>query len=81
MIFSGDETCDVGADTASPVSDDYSPRDSHFTGKVEWVQIDIAEAAEDARPPDLTRGAAPDRDGTAVARLGLVLIWACTRTR
>ena len=47
MIFSGDETCDIGADTASPVSDEYSSRDSHFTGKVEWVQIDIAEAAED----------------------------------
>jgi arylsulfatase len=47
MIFSGDETCDIGSDTASPVSDDYTSQDSRFTGKVEWVQIDIAEAAED----------------------------------
>jgi hypothetical protein len=47
MIFSGDETCDVGSDTASPVTDDYKPEESHFTGTVEWVQIDIAEAAED----------------------------------
>jgi len=47
MIFSGDETCDLGSDTASPVSPDYTPETSHFTGKIEWVQIDIAEAAED----------------------------------
>jgi arylsulfatase len=47
MLFSGDETCDVGSDTASPVSDDYTSEGSRFTGKVEWVQIDIDEAAED----------------------------------
>ena len=47
MIFSADETCDVGSDTASPVSDDYTSEGSRFTGTVEWVQIDIADAAED----------------------------------
>jgi arylsulfatase A-like enzyme len=47
LIFSGDETADIGSDTATPVSDDYSPGDSAFTGTVEWVQIDIDEAAED----------------------------------
>jgi arylsulfatase A-like enzyme len=47
MLFSADETTDVGSDTATPVSDDYGPRDSVFTGKVRWVQIDIDEAAED----------------------------------
>jgi arylsulfatase A-like enzyme len=47
MIFSADETCDFGSDTASPVSDDYTSEGSHFTGTVEWVQLDIAEAAED----------------------------------
>jgi arylsulfatase A-like enzyme len=47
MIFSGDETCDIGSDTASPVSDDYTPETSHFNGTVEWVQLDIADAAED----------------------------------
>jgi len=46
MIFSGDETCDVGSDTASPVSDDYTAESSRFTGSIDWVQIDIA-AAED----------------------------------
>ncbi len=47
MVFSGDETTDVGSDTATPVSDDYSPRGSVFNGRVKWVQIDIDEAAED----------------------------------
>ena len=47
MIFSADETTDVGTDSATPVSDDYGPKDSKFNGRVRWVQIDIAEAAED----------------------------------
>jgi arylsulfatase len=47
MMFSGDETCDVGSDTASPVSDDYTPESSRFTGTVNWVEIDIDEAAAD----------------------------------
>jgi arylsulfatase len=47
MIYSADETCDVGSDTASPVSDDYTSDASRFSGTIEWVQIDIAEAAED----------------------------------
>jgi arylsulfatase len=48
MLFSADETTDVGSDSATPVSDDYSAHDGHFTGRVRWVQIDLAEAAEDA---------------------------------
>jgi arylsulfatase len=48
MVFSADETTDVGSDSATPVSDDYGPRDSGFTGRVKWVQIDLDEAAEDA---------------------------------
>ncbi|WCB93283.1 hypothetical protein DSM104299_01995 [Baekduia alba] len=47
LAFSGDETCDLGSDTASPVSDQYTAQTSRFTGTVEWVQIDIADAAED----------------------------------
>ena len=42
-----EETCDVGVDTASPVSEDYTPDNSRFTGSIKWVQIDIGEAAED----------------------------------
>jgi len=48
MMFSGDETADVGRDTASPVSDDYEGEASVFTGTVSWVQIDLGEDAEDA---------------------------------
>jgi arylsulfatase len=48
LIFSGDETTDLGQDTASPVSDDYSATESAFNGTVEWVQIDVEDAAEDA---------------------------------
>jgi arylsulfatase len=47
LVFSADETCDVGSDTASPVSDDYTSEGSRFTGTVEWVQIDVDDAAED----------------------------------
>jgi arylsulfatase A-like enzyme len=48
MMFSGDETTDVGSDTASPVSDDYAGEASRFTGTVHWVQIDLGHDAEDA---------------------------------
>ena len=41
MVFSGDETTDVGSDSATPVSDDYGPKDSRFSGRVRWVQIDL----------------------------------------
>jgi arylsulfatase A-like enzyme len=40
MIFSADETCDVGSDTGSAVSDDYTPEESRFTGNIDWVQLD-----------------------------------------
>jgi arylsulfatase len=48
MIFSSDETADVGRDTASPVSDDYDAAGSVFTGSVNWVQLDLGEDSEDA---------------------------------
>ncbi len=48
MVFSADETADIGRDTASPVSDDYAGETSIFTGTVNWVQIDLGEDAEDA---------------------------------
>ena len=47
MIFSGDETTDVGSDTGTPVSDDLSSRETIFTGRVRWVEIDLDAAAED----------------------------------
>lgn len=47
MMFSADETTDVG-NSATPASDDYTPKDSRFTGRVQWVQIDLDKDAEDA---------------------------------
>jgi arylsulfatase A-like enzyme len=41
LIFSVDETADIGCDPATPVSDDYTSRTSAFTGTVNWVQIDL----------------------------------------
>jgi arylsulfatase A-like enzyme len=41
MIFSADETTDIGQETGTTVTPDYTARDSRFTGKVNWVQIDL----------------------------------------
>jgi arylsulfatase A-like enzyme len=40
MMFSGDETLDVGVDFGTSVSDDYTPETSRFTGTVNWIQLD-----------------------------------------
>jgi arylsulfatase len=48
MIFSADDTCDVGGEGGALVSTDYGPHDNAFTGEVNWVQIDVGEDAEDA---------------------------------
>ncbi len=52
MVYSLDETADIGRDTASPVSDDYSGEESIFRGTVEWVRIDVGEAVEQDVPPE-----------------------------
>jgi arylsulfatase len=46
MIFAADDTCDVGKEGGALVADDY-PVPNDFTGKINWVEIDVAEAAED----------------------------------
>ncbi len=48
MIFSADETADVGNETGTTVSEDYDAESSRFTGTIDWVQIDLGEDAEDA---------------------------------
>lgn len=40
MIFSTDETCDVGRETGSTVSEDYSAETSRFNGTINWIQLD-----------------------------------------
>jgi arylsulfatase len=47
MVYSADETCDVGSDTGSPVSDDYTSENSAFTGTVNWVQLDAGDDDQD----------------------------------
>jgi arylsulfatase A-like enzyme len=45
--YSADEACDVGADSGSPASPEYGPRGNKFTGKIQWVQIDIGTDDQD----------------------------------
>ena len=47
MQYSADETCDIGSDTASPVSSDYTPATSRFNGTIAWVQLDVGPADHD----------------------------------
>ena len=47
LIFSADETTDLGRDTATPVSSDYTRNTSVFNGKVNWVQIDLGTDTHD----------------------------------
>ncbi len=41
MIFSADDTLDVGEEGGGLVTDDYG-RDNAFSGRVNWVQIDLS---------------------------------------
>ena len=47
MVFSADDTCDVGMEGGALVADDY-PVPNAFTGRINWVEIDVAESAADA---------------------------------
>ena len=41
MIFSADETTDIGYESGTTVSSGYEARTSRFTGKIHWVQLDV----------------------------------------
>ncbi len=47
MVFSADETCDVGFEAGSPVTDDYPTALGRFSGEVNWVEIAVDKDAED----------------------------------
>jgi arylsulfatase A-like enzyme len=47
LVFSGDETTDVGSDAGTPVSDEYPARGNEFSGRVRWVQIDVDQESAD----------------------------------
>jgi arylsulfatase len=46
MIFSADDTCDIGVENGALVADDY-PVPNAFTGEVNWVEIDVGAAGAD----------------------------------
>jgi arylsulfatase A-like enzyme len=48
FIFSADETADIGYESGTTVSTDYTAHTSKFNGKINWVQIDLGKDAEDA---------------------------------
>jgi arylsulfatase len=48
FIFSADETTDVGYESGTTVSPDYTAHTSRFNGKINWVQIDVGKDAQDA---------------------------------
>ena len=47
MIFSADETTDIGQETGTTVTPDYTAQSSRFTGKIHWVQIDLGDDDND----------------------------------
>ena len=47
MVFSADETCDVGFEAGSPVTDDYPTAGGMFSGEVNLVEIAVDKDAED----------------------------------
>jgi arylsulfatase A-like enzyme len=48
FIFSADETTDIGYESGTTVSPDYTAHGSRFNGKIKWVQIDLADDSTDA---------------------------------
>jgi arylsulfatase A-like enzyme len=48
MLFSADETTDLGSDSATPVTDDLGPAETRFSGRVRWVQLDLGDDSQDA---------------------------------
>ncbi|MEU7904986.1 arylsulfatase [Actinoplanes sp. NPDC049118] len=43
MIFSADETTDVGYESGTTVTPDYTAGSSRFTGRINWVRIDLGD--------------------------------------
>ncbi|WP_437191081.1 arylsulfatase [Planctomicrobium sp. SH527] len=64
VIFSPDETADVGLDEATNVTEEYKERDNKFTGKIKKMVIDVGPAkvaateAEGLRKAEVARKAA-----------------------
>ena len=41
MVFSADETTDIGYESGTTVTGDYTAHGSRFTGRINWVQLDV----------------------------------------
>jgi len=48
FVFSADETTDIGRETGTTVSPDYTAHTSRFNGRINFVQIDLDKDAQDA---------------------------------
>jgi arylsulfatase A-like enzyme len=46
LVFSADDTCDIGTDNGTPVTDDY-PQPHTFNGDIRWVEIAVDADAQD----------------------------------
>jgi arylsulfatase A-like enzyme len=57
MIFSADETADVGEDDATPVTEDYKAYENKFTGKILKVTIDVKEMGAGVKAEAVKAGA------------------------
>jgi arylsulfatase A-like enzyme len=51
VLFTFDETTDVGRDTGSPVTEEYPTGDNAFTGEIRWIQIDLGKDDHDHLVP------------------------------
>jgi hypothetical protein len=47
LVFSADETTDIGEDYGMPVTSDYAGDTSKFNGKIDLVQIDLGDDNHD----------------------------------
>ena len=66
MVFSADETTDVGGDTATPVSDDYGAKGQRVHRPGPLGADRHRRGRRGPRPPDHARGAPARRDGPSV---------------
>ncbi|WP_328473906.1 sulfatase-like hydrolase/transferase [Actinoplanes sp. NBC_00393] len=55
MVFSADETTDVGYESGTTVSADYTTATSRFTGKIHWVRIDLGGDGHEPDPQEKLR--------------------------
>jgi arylsulfatase len=57
MIFSADETADVGVDDATPVTEEYKAYENEFTGKILKIVLEVKPMGEGERAAAAKAGA------------------------